>query len=63
MSRMIVVSIDDNAKAKKFLASLQEHKVVAYQNEDGTFSRAPVLFAYLTDERGGILPPTREEEL
>lgn len=49
MSKMIVVSIDDNAKADAFLAALQEHKVVAFPTETGTFKRAPVLFAYLTD--------------
>lgn len=57
MSKIIVVSIDDNSKADAFLASLQEHKVVAYKHKDGSFRKAPVLFAYLTDVKGGIKLP------
>ncbi len=54
MSKMFVVSIDDNAKASEFLASLQEHKTVAYRTEDGSFRKAPVLFAYATDPAGSV---------
>lgn len=54
MSKMFVVSVDDDAKAAEFLRSLQEHKTVAYQMPDGSFRRAAVLFVYMTDADGSI---------
>lgn len=59
MSKMFVVSIDDNEKAREFLASLQDNKVVAYQTPAGTFKKASVLFAYMIDASG--LPATSND--
>lgn len=57
MSKMLIVVIDDNAKAMEALAAFQDAKVLAYPTGNGTFKRAPILAAYLTDAKGGIKLP------